>query len=381
MSRSPKAVLDAEQARLARLSRVRAAMVEADVDVLVLSLGADLPWLSGYEAMPLERPTALVLEKDGDATLFVPELEAPRVRPHEDAFSIRAWKETEDAVALIAAAVGAATKVAISDRAWASLVLALQSALPNASFSRASAVTGPIRAMKDAAEIAALHAAGRAADRVALALLDGDIKLLGRREDEVSAEISARLIAEGHQHVNFAIVGSGPNAASPHHEPGERRIEFGDAVVCDFGGSLALDGDVGYCSDTTRTVCVGEAPATLLEFYEVLEIAQAEAVAAVRPGMRAEEVDKVGRDLIAAAGFGAAFIHRIGHGIGIEEHEDPYIVSGNDIVLQAGHAFSVEPGIYFSGDTGARIEDIVIVTEDGVESCNTTSHALTIVEG
>lgn len=380
MSRATQ-VVDPDAARIDRLARVRVAMGVSGIDVLVLSLGADLPWLTGYEAMPLERPTALVLQKDGDATLFVPELEAPRVRPQDAAFAIRPWKESEDAVALIAQAVGAASQVAISDRAWASLLLGLQSELSKARFSRASVVTGPIRALKDAAEIAALHAAGKAADRVALALLDGDIKLLGRREDEVSAEIGARLIAEGHQRVNFAIVGSGPNAASPHHEPGERRIAVGDAVVCDFGGTLALDGDVGYCSDTTRTVCVGHAPTKLLEFYEVLEIAQAEAVAAVRPGLSAEAIDKVGRDLIAAAGFGDAFIHRIGHGIGIEEHEDPYIVSGNEVVLVAGHAFSVEPGIYFAGDTGARIEDIVIVTEDGVESCNTTSHALTIVEG
>lgn len=355
-------------------------MAAQAIDVLVLSLGADLPWLAGYEAMPLERPTALVLPKDGDAMLFVPELEAPRVKENDAAFLLRPWKESEDAVALIAAAVGAAARVGISDRAWAMLLLSLQDALPAAKFSRASRVTGPIRAVKDDVEIAALRAAGVAADRVALALLDGDIKLLHRREDEVSAEIGARLIAEGHSKVNFAIVGSGPNAASPHHEPGARRIEVGDAVVCDFGGTLSLNGDVGYCSDTTRTVCVGHAPARLVEFYEVLEVAQAEAVAAVRPGMTAAAIDAVGRDLIADAGFGERFIHRIGHGIGVEEHEDPYIVGSNESPLVAGHAFSIEPGIYFRGETGARIEDIVIVDSAGVETCNRTSHALTVLE-
>lgn len=381
MSSSTKHTLDPDSARVARLARVRQAMAAQGVDVLVLSLGADLPWLSGYEAMPLERPTALVLPKDGEAVLFVPELEAPRVRQNEAAFTLRPWKESEDAVALIAAAVGSAAAVGISDRAWATLLLSLQDALPSARFARASSVTGPIRAVKDEVEIAALRAAGAAADRVALALLDGDIKLSGRREDEVSGEISARLLAEGHSRVNFAIVGSGPNAASPHHEPGARRIGVGDAVVCDFGGTFSLGGDVGYCSDTTRTVCVGHAPSRLLEFYEVLEVAQAEAVAAVRPGMTAEQIDAVGRDLIARAGFGERFIHRIGHGIGVEEHEDPYIVSGNDVVLVAGHAFSIEPGIYFAGETGARIEDIVIVDAAGVETCNRTSHSLTILEG
>jgi Xaa-Pro aminopeptidase len=373
-------VADAVVARRDRLNRVRAAMVEADVDVLVLSLGADLPWLSGYEAMPLERPTALVLPKDGEATLFVPELEAPRVRHDHGAYTLRPWRESEDAVALIADCVGTAARVGISDRAWAGLLLGLQALLPHARFERASSVTGPIRAVKDSAEIAALRAAGAAADRVAGALLAGEIPLLGRREDEVSAEIGARLVAEGHSRVNFAIVGSGPNAASPHHEPGGRRIAARDAVVCDFGGTFSLHGDVGYCSDTTRTVVVGEAPARFAELYEVLQAAQQIAVEAVRPGIAAEEIDRAGRAVMADAGFGEAFIHRIGHGIGIEEHEDPYVVAGNATVLVPGHAFSVEPGIYLAGDTGARIEDIVVVTESGYLACNESPHGLTVLD-
>jgi Xaa-Pro aminopeptidase len=380
MTQTGSAVADSDLARRDRLNRVRAAMAAAGVDVLVLSLGADLPWLSGYEAMPLERPTALVLPKDDEATLFVPELEAPRVRHDRDAFALRPWRESEDAVALIAASVGGAARVGISDRAWAGLLLGLQDALAGARFERASNVTGPIRAVKDGAEIAALEAAGAAADRVADALLGGEIPLLGRREDEVSAELGARLVAEGHSHVNFAIVGSGPNASSPHHEAGARRIASGDAVVCDFGGTFSLNGDVGYCSDTTRTVVVGEMPAKFAEFYGVLEEAQRIAVEAVRPGMRAEEIDQIGRAVIAAAGFGDAFIHRIGHGIGIEEHEDPYVVEGNATVLVPGHAFSVEPGIYLAGETGARIEDIVVVTDSGYIACNQSPHSLTVLD-
>ena len=380
MTKTGEVVSDSVLARRDRIERVRAAMVAAGVDVLVLSLGADLPWLSGYEAMPLERPTALVLPKDDEATLFVPELEAPRVRRDDAAFSLRPWKESEDAEALIAAKVGAAARVGISDRAWAGLLLGLQDSLPNAKFQRASRVTGPIRAVKDASEIAALEAAGAAADRVAEALLGGEIALVGRREEDVSAEIGARLVAEGHSRVNFAIVGSGPNASSPHHEAGERLIAPGDAVVCDFGGTFSLDGDVGYCSDTTRTVVVGEMPARFGEFYAVLEEAQRQAVEAVRPGVSAEEIDRVGRAIISEAGFGEAFIHRIGHGIGIEEHEDPYIVEGNSTILVSGHAFSVEPGIYLAGETGARIEDIVVVTDSGYLACNKSPHGLTVLD-
>ncbi len=350
-------------------------MDEVGVDVLLLSLGADLPWLTGYTAMPLERLTMLVLPADGHATLVVPALEAPRVAERPDAFSVRPWGEREDPVAIVAGLVGSARRLAISDRAWATFLLGLQRALPDASWHNASAVTSAIRAVKDSDEIAALRAASAAADRVAAALLAGDIPLIGREERDVSAELGRRLREEGHDSVNFAIVGSGPNSASPHHHPAERVIQRGEAVVCDFGGTMA-----GYCSDITRTVFTGEPPAEFRGLYTVLERAQASAVAAAVTGTPCEAVDGVARRIIDEAGFGAHFIHRTGHGIGLEEHEDPYLVGGNAEPLQPGHAFSVEPGIYLAGRFGARIEDIVIATSSGPDSLNSADHGLHVVE-
>ncbi|MGP8162212.1 MAG: M24 family metallopeptidase [Acidimicrobiales bacterium] len=370
---------DLGAARERRASRVRERMRTAGVDVLLLSLGADLPWLSGYEAMPLERPTVLVFPADDGATFVVPELEAPRVAVDERLFALRPYRESGDAVAITAELVGRRRRVAVSDRAWAGLLLALQASLPRATWSRASVVTGPERAVKDEREIAALLAAGAAADRVASALLAGEIALIGRTEAEVAGEISARLLAQGHAKVNFAIVGAGPNSASPHHAAGSRRIVAGDPVVCDFGGTFRLGGDVGYCSDVTRTVVTGEPSSEMRDLYDVVERAQAAAVAAVAPGLACGEVDRVGRRIIAGAGFGAAFIHRIGHGIGIEEHEDPYLVEGNEARLEVGHAFSVEPGIYLAGRFGARIEDVVVVSGDGVLRCNAADRALHVV--
>jgi Xaa-Pro aminopeptidase len=355
-------------------------MRAAGVDVLLLSIGADLPWLTGYEAMPLERLTMLVLPADDESTLVVPALEAPRVAHDRRLFALRPWGETEDPVSIVTRLVAPRRSIAISDRCWAAALLALQRSMPGASWRRASEVTGPLRAVKDETEIAALQAAGAAADRVAAALLAGEIRLIGRSEREVSQELGARLRAEGHAKVNFAIVGSGPNSASPHHEPGERTIGPGEPVVCDFGGSLHLDGDVGYCSDITRTVVTGTADPQFLRLYAVLEQAQRAAVEAAVVGVTCEQVDRVGRSIIEEAGFGEAFIHRIGHGIGIEEHEDPYMVSGNTTTLARGHAFSVEPGIYIAGRHGARIEDIVVADESGPLRCNTADHALHVVD-
>ena len=362
-------------ARASRLEKVRGRMSELGVDVLLLSLGADLPWLTGYEAMPLERLTMLVLPRSEEATLVVPRLEAPRVTADPDVFDVRPWDESEDPVAVVAALAGAARTAAVSDRTWATFVLALQAAMPERTWMRASKVTGSLRAVKDGEEIAALRAASAAADRVASQLLAGDIPLIGRTEREVSQEIGRRLIGEGHQKVNFAIVGSGANAASPHHDAGSRLIGVGEPVVCDFGGTMD-----GYCSDITRTVWTGPPSSFQIDVYGLLQSAQAAGVQAATVGTTCEDVDAAARSVIAGGGFGEAFIHRTGHGIGLEEHEDPYIVSGNRMALRPGHAFSVEPGIYLAGRFGARIEDIVVVDEAGPMSLNRVSHDLTVVE-
>ncbi|MDQ2650391.1 MAG: Xaa-Pro peptidase family protein [Actinomycetota bacterium] len=362
-----------------RTDRVRSRMAELGIDVVLLSVGPDLPYLTGYEAMPLERLTMLVLPRDGAATLVVPGLEAPRVVERPDVFALRPWGETDDPIAIVADLVGRADAVAIGDRTWARFVVDLQHALPGASWSRAGSVVGPLRARKDPAEIDALRRAGAAADRVATALQAGEIELVGRTEADVSAELGRRLIAEGHHRVNFAIVAAGENAASPHHEPGARVIQPGEAVLCDFGGTMRGDDGLGYCSDITRCVHLGDPPAELADAYAVLQEAQDAAVAAATVGTPCEEVDATARRIIAAAGWGDQFIHRTGHGIGIEEHEDPYIVSGNTDRLEAGHAFSIEPGIYVAGRFGFRLEDIVVSADTGPDPLNRVDHGLAIV--
>jgi Xaa-Pro aminopeptidase len=254
-------------------------------------------------------------------------------------------------------------------------VLALQSALPSATWQPASTVTAPLRAVKDSDEVAALRRAAHAADAVAAELIAGEISLIGRTEAEVSRDIGDRLRAAGHEHVNFAIVASGPNGASPHHEPGARRIGAHESVVCDFGGTLG-----GYCSDITRTVFTGAPPAEFADLYLALQGAQSAAVRAAIVGTPCEEVDGVARRAIAAAGYGENFVHRTGHGIGLEEHEDPYLVSGNSETLVAGNAFSIEPGIYVPGRWGARIEDIVVATDASPDPLNRAHHGLAVVE-
>ncbi len=353
-------------------------MAELDVDAVLLSVGPDLPYLTGYEAMPLERLTMLVLPREGDATLVVPRLEAPRVVDRPE-FIVHPWGETEDPVAIVARLVGRAGSLAIGDRTWARFVVDLQGELPAARWAKASTVMGPLRARKDAAEIAALRRAGAAVDRIARELQAGEIELVGQTEAQVSTELGRRIRAEGHHRVNFAIVAAGSNAASPHHEPGERVIREGEVVLCDFGGTLLGDDGVGYCSDITRCVHLGEPATEVAEAYAVLLDAQQAAVAAAVVGTSCEEVDATARRIITDAGWGEQFIHRTGHGIGIEEHEDPYIVSGNGTVLEPGHAFSIEPGIYVDGRFGFRLEDIVVAAEAGPDRLNNADHDLALL--
>jgi Xaa-Pro aminopeptidase len=364
-----------------RLDRVRAALAERDLDALLLSVGPDLPWLVGYEAMPLERLTMLVVPRQGTPSLVVPRLEVARVVHRPALFDLVAWDETEDPVAKVAELAGPVRAVAIGNRTWSQFLLALQRALPAARWEPASTVVGELRRVKEPAEVEALARAAAGVDRVAAALRGGEIPLVGRTEAEVSAELGRRILAEGHARVNFAIVASGPNAASPHHHPSDRVIQPGEIVLCDFGGTTAEEPGVpGYCSDITRCVHTGEPPAELAEAYAALRDAQALAVAGARVGTPAEAVDAIARARLAAAGLAEHFIHRLGHGIGVEEHEDPYLVAGNGRPLEAGNTFSVEPGFYLERRWGARIEDIVVATDDGPRVLNQVGRDLAVVD-
>lgn len=369
-----------------RIDAAREALGPAGAAALLVGVGADLRWLTGYDAMNLERLTMLVLPRDGDPTLIVPRLEAPRASraPAAAAGIVRmvTWEETEDPVGLVPgllAASKAPGRLLVSDRLWASFVLRVQAAFPAVPFGLASDVLRRLRMAKDADEIALLRAAAHAADRVVLAIAAG--RLVGRPEMDVAREVRERLLDEGHETAAFAIVGSGPNSASPHHEASPRRIGAGEPVVLDIGGAYE-----GYGSDTTRTLWVAGADdagpdAEFGRLYEVLQAAQAAATAAVRPGTPAEQIDAVGRGVIERGGLGPHFIHRIGHGIGLEEHEDPYLVAGNAEPLEAGYAFSVEPGIYMDGRYGARIEDIVVCGRDGPDVLNEVTRDLLRVRG
>ena len=379
----------------ARLVAARDAVNDAGADAALIGFGADMRYLTGYAAPALERLTMLVVPARGEATLIVPRLEAGMAG---DAPAMRGgsvatvpFGETDDPFALVARAVRAGARggsaplsVALSDRLWATFVLRIESALATGSarptLRLASEVIGRLRTVKSAEESALLRAAGRAVDSVVMAITSG--KLVGRTENDVAREVRERLAGAGHEVASFAIVGSGKNSASPHHEASSKVIEAGDAIVLDIGGQFG-----GYGSDTTRTIWVtgpnGAVPPTddFLHRYAILKRAHQAATDHVKPGVSCESVDAAARAVIDGAGLGERFFHRTGHGIGLEEHEDPYIVKGNATALVPGHAFSIEPGIYVEGLNGARIEDIVLCGDSAVDQLNNTGRDLYVVPG
>ena len=361
-----------------RLEQAAAAARAAGLSALLLTPGADLRYVTGYDAQQLERLTCLALPAEGSAAppfLLVPRLEFPAAQASPAGrlgLEIEPWDETADPYALLARRLGHVEQVGLSDQMWAMMVLRLRDALPGARQALASQALRGLRARKTPAEVAALREAGAAIDRVH-DQVPGWLRA-GRTEHEVAADIAEAIIAEGHVRVDFPIVGSGPNGASPHHEASDRVLEEGDAVVVDIGGTMPT----GYCSDCTRTYVIGTPPPDFARYYQVLKDAQEAACAAVRPGVAAEAVDAAAREPIAAAGYGEYFVHRTGHGIGLEVHEHPYIVAGNAEPLEPGNAFSIEPGIY-PGPHGARIEDIVVCTEQGCERLNNATRELVVV--
>ena len=365
----------------ARLARTRDATRVAGLDALLITPSPDLRYLLGVAGASHERLTCLVLPADGDPVLVVPALERPGLDGTpvlELGLEIAEWTDGQDPYALVAAVLrrsrSLVTRAGVGDAMPAAHVLALRDALPACQQKLASTVLAQLRMRKDSAEIAALTVAGEAIDRVHARM--GEWLRVGRTEAQVGADVAAAIVEEGHTSAAFVIVGSGPNGASPHHDVSARVLAPGDVVVVDIGGPTPE----GYFSDCTRTYSLGDPADTDADLaYAVLQSAQNAAVAAVGPGVTAEEVDAAARVPITEAGFGQQFIHRTGHGIGLDVHEQPYIVAGNDLVLELGMAFSIEPGIYFRGHWGARIEDIVVVTESGVTRLNQRPRDLAVL--
>ncbi|MFC0452095.1 M24 family metallopeptidase [Rhodococcus jostii] len=361
-----------------RIARAGALARDAGLDGLLITPGPDLRYLLGSRAESFERLTCLVIPANGEtASVVVPRLELASLTESavsELGLTIRDWVDGVDPYALVSALLPSPARTAVTDAMPALHLIPLSEAL-GALPVLATGVLRELRMVKDDAEIDALRRAGQAIDRVHARM--GEFLKVGRTESRVAADITAAILEEGHTEAAFVIVGSGPHGADPHHEVSERAIESGDVVVIDIGGPV----EPGYNSDSTRTYSMGEPDPAVAAKFAVLEEAQAAAVDLVRPGVTAEAVDAAARDLLAARGLAEVFVHRTGHGIGLSVHEEPYIVSGNGIELAEGMAFSVEPGIYFRGEWGARIEDIVIVTADGCEPVNTRPHGLTVLPG
>ncbi|MER5754153.1 aminopeptidase P family protein [Streptomyces sp. NPDC002088] len=360
----------------ARMERAAHAAADAGLAGLLVAPGPDLVWLTGYApTAATERLTLLVLAAGQDPVLVVPTLEAPDAAKATGApaLTVRDWTDGKDPYAATAGILDASGRFGISDNAWAMHLLGLQKVLPGTSYASLTDALPMLRAVKDAAELELLAAAGAAADATFEEIRN--VPFAGRRESEIALDLSRLLRQHGHAVVDFTIVGSGPNGANPHHEVGDRVIERGDMVVLDFGGLKD-----GYGSDTTRTVHVGEPTDEERAVHDIVRAAQEAGFRAVRPGVACQEVDRAARKVIEDAGYGPYFIHRTGHGIGVTTHEPPYMIEGEQQTLVPGMCFSIEPGIYLPGRFGVRIEDIVAVTEEGGRRLNDTTREMVIVD-
>lgn len=358
----------------ARIDRARELTRDAGLDAVIVGPGPDLVYLVGLEGDTIERLTALVIPAEGEPKVIVPRMELAKVRgtavgPLD--LGVIDWVDGDDPHLLVTFAIPRdRTRVGVSDALPALHVIPIGERL-GMQLELATPVLREGRMIKDAEEIAELRRAGAAIDAVHRRV-PGMLRA-GRTEREVAEEIAAAIVEEGHERADFVIVGSGPNGADPHHEVSDRVIQDGEIVVVDIGGPVPS----GYNSDSTRTYVVGTPDPEVARRIAVLERAQQAAVDAVRPGVTASQIDAAARDLLAEEGLADAFLHRTGHGIGVSVHEEPYIAPGNDLLVREGMAFSIEPGIYFGGKWGARIEDIVVVTADGCERLNVTPHGLT----
>ena len=359
----------------ARMERAGRSAQEAGLSGVLVTPGPDLIYLAGYMPVAItERLTMLVVSADREPAMIVPVLERPdaEAAPSSSKLTLSDWADGTDPYEAAAPLLDPKGRYAISDSAWSMHLLGLQANLPDSGYVSMTQALPLLRAVKDEDELERLTAAGEAADMAFYDIVK--VQFAGRKETEIGSDLADALRAHGHSEVDFTVVGSGPNGANPHHEVGDRVLADGDMVVLDFGGLLD-----GYGSDTTRTVHVGEPTDEERKVHEIVEQAQQAGFDAVRTGVACQEIDRAARKVISDAGYGERFIHRVGHGIGLTTHEPPYMVEGEEHLLEPGMCFSIEPGIYLPDQFGVRIEDIVTVTEDGGRRLNNTPRELKIV--
>jgi Xaa-Pro aminopeptidase len=360
-----------------RIERARELMRDEAIDMLFIGPSADFRYFTGHPTRPSERLTALLIPHDGAPTIIVPRLEHALVADLGDHFEFEVWEETESPIDRIVNRVQktGGEAIAINDQIWAGFVIDLQHALPNRSYHRGANILKQLRSVKDQFELDLLREASRRTD-IAWEDFVKNVKVIGRTEEEVADDLKGALADNGMPDVAFCIVASGPNGSSPHHHTADRRIEAGDPIVMDFGGIYE-----GYYSDVTRTPVAGHLPDDdFTTAYNVVLEAQQAAFETIAPGVACQDVDRAARKVITDHGYGEYFIHRVGHGIGMTGHEDPYLVEGNEEPLQTGMVVSDEPGIYIPGKWGIRVEDSVAVTESGSERYNHVSRDITILE-
>jgi Xaa-Pro aminopeptidase len=347
-------------------------MTAKGIDWLFLTPSPNFRYVTGYKALPLERLTLLMLPSVGIPKMIVPRLEFILAKEHvKIECEIESFSETDNAIDIVSTI--ASGTVAVDPYMWSEKLLKFQGHMANSTFIDATSLINVVRTVKSEAEIAALVEAGRAIDWVHEQV--SAMAFLGRTEREIGEDIKALIFESGHETVDFVIVASGPNSASPHHEVSDRILEEGDVVVVDIGGTMPS----GYCSDCTRTYVVKQIDPTFQHYYDILQNAQIKAVDGSLIGVSCEDLDSIARNILQEADLSDYFIHRTGHGIGLQTHEDPYIVQGNKHKLVEGNAFSIEPGFYIEGKYGARIEDIVISTSNGPINCNNRPRNLIVV--
>ncbi|NBN63914.1 M24 family metallopeptidase [Pannonibacter tanglangensis] len=356
-----------------RLARLRSRMAATNTDLVALAPGAHLRWLLGFAPAADERASLCLIGQD-EACFLMPALNADDSRQHTD-LPFFEWKdETGPAKAFADALTFAAPRArrfALDETMRADHALMLTDALAGCARSFASDTVGALRMIKSADEIARLRDNARIADLAQVAVRAALAE--GMSETDLARVVQEAFAAEGAK-PTFAILAFGPNSAYPHHHTGATRLTRGDVVLVDIGGLKD-----GYNSDITRMASFGEPPAGYRDVHWVVDAAVRAAMAAARPGVQARSVDLAARQVISDAGYGAYFTHRTGHGLGTEVHEQPYITSANDLVLEEGMVFTIEPGIYLPGRFGIRLEEVAVVTANGCEILSGLSRDLAVV--